>query len=44
LMAVGLADVADTDYAADRWSDVRLAHRTVRSAAPLTASRERPVH
>jgi hypothetical protein len=38
LMTVGLADVADADCAADPWSGVRLAHRTVRwfiAAAPL---------
>jgi hypothetical protein len=30
LMTVGLANVADADCAADRWSGARLAHRTVR--------------
>jgi hypothetical protein len=29
LMTVGLADVADANCAADRWSGVRLAHRIV---------------
>jgi hypothetical protein len=29
LMTVGLADVAGTDCAVDRWSGVQLAHRTV---------------
>jgi hypothetical protein len=30
LMIVGLADIVDADYAADRWSGARLAHRTAR--------------
>jgi hypothetical protein len=47
LMIVGLADMADADYATDRWPGARFAHRTVRwfiTAAPPTASWERSVH
>jgi hypothetical protein len=44
LMTVGLADMADTDCAAGRWSGVRLAHRTIRciSVSMVIYSRSAP--
>jgi hypothetical protein len=53
LMTVGLANVADADYMADRWAGVPLAHWIVQctldslgiySRSAPTASREWPVH
>jgi hypothetical protein len=43
-MTVGLADVADADCAADRWSGARLAHRTVQWTpdSPMIYSRSAP--